>query len=251
MWRPASHRGATIPKSNHAVPLPDPKQELFARIPGQSVKENAICSSCGSGCYPRSSSRPECASCHYFLEEKALAPLTLLLRVSYLERLLEVVRDGTSLDCLDVLPPAVVQTHDNLATFLTELVLALFDGDQLRGLQGQLQPFQGFGCKVTACTGRVVRKEDTELEAATSSRRNLQTSRHRLRHQDEDSAEPQRECACLAGAPRKPKEPLEVECAFCSRLEAISATCRIWVSAARHTASGALCEEVQPGNNFS
>ena len=64
-----------------------------------------------------------------------------------------------------------------------------------------------FGCEVTACTGRVVREEDTgKLGAATSSRRNPQTSRHR-RHEDEDSAEPQRECASLAGTPRKPKEP--------------------------------------------
>ena len=65
-----------------------------------------------------------------------------------------------------------------------------------------------FGCEVTACTGRVVREEDTgKLGAATSSRRNPQTSRHRLRHEDEDSAEPQCECASLAGTPRKPKEP--------------------------------------------
>ena len=73
------------------------------------------------------------------LEEKALAPLTPLL---YLERLLEVVRDGTPLDRLqDALRPAVIQAHDDLATFLTELVLALFDGDQLRGLQGQLPTY--------------------------------------------------------------------------------------------------------------
>ena len=65
-----------------------------------------------------------------------------------------------------------------------------------------------FGCEVTACTGRVVREEDTgKLGAATSSRGNPQTSRHRLRHEDGDSAEPQRERASLAGTPRKPKEP--------------------------------------------
>ena len=42
----------------------------------------------------------------------------------------------------DALRLAVIQTHDNLATYITELVLAMFDGDQLRGLQGQLQPFR-------------------------------------------------------------------------------------------------------------
>ena len=41
------------------------------------------------------------------LEEKALAPFAPLLRVPYLERLLEVVRDGTPLDRLqDALRPA-------------------------------------------------------------------------------------------------------------------------------------------------
>ena len=65
-----------------------------------------------------------------------------------------------------------------------------------------------FGREVTACTGRVVREENTgKLGAATSSRGNPQASRHRLRQEDEDSAEPQRECASLAGTPRKPKEP--------------------------------------------
>ena len=84
------------------------------------------------------------------LEEKALAPLAPLLRVPYLERLLEVVRDGTPLDRLqDALRPAVIRAHDDLATFITELVLALFDGDQLRGLQGQLQPFRGLADPLT------------------------------------------------------------------------------------------------------
>ena len=45
------------------------------------------------------------------LEEKALAPVAPLLRVPYLERLLEAVRDGTPLDCLpDALRPAIIQT---------------------------------------------------------------------------------------------------------------------------------------------
>ena len=84
------------------------------------------------------------------LEEKALAPAAPLLRVPYLERLLEAVRDGTPLNHLpDALRPAVIQAHDDLATYITELVLALFDGDQLRGLQGQLQPFRGLADPLT------------------------------------------------------------------------------------------------------
>ena len=68
----------------------------------------------------------------------------------YLERLLEAVRDGTPLDRLpDALRPAVIQAHDDLATYITEIVLAMFDGDQLRGLQGQLQPFQGLADPLT------------------------------------------------------------------------------------------------------
>ena len=84
------------------------------------------------------------------IEEKALAPAAPLLRVPYLERLLEAVRDGTPLDRLpDALRPAVIQAHDDLATYITELVLAMFDGDQLRGLQGQLQPFRGLADPLT------------------------------------------------------------------------------------------------------
>ena len=85
------------------------------------------------------------------IEEKALAPVApLLLRVPYLERLLEAVRDGTPLDRLpDALRPAVIQAHDDLATYITEIVLAMFDGDQLRGLQGQLQPFRGLADPLT------------------------------------------------------------------------------------------------------
>ena len=78
------------------------------------------------------------------IEERALAPAAPLLRVPYLERLLEAVRDGTPLDRLsDVLRPAVTQAHDDLATYITEIVLAMFDGDQLRSLPDQLQPFRG------------------------------------------------------------------------------------------------------------
>ena len=73
-------------------------------------------------------------------------PAAPLLRVPYLERLLEAVRDGTPLDHLpDVLRPAVIQAHDDLATYIT----ALFDGHQLRRLQGQLQPFRGLADPLT------------------------------------------------------------------------------------------------------
>ena len=41
-----------------------------------------------------------------------------------------------------------------------------------------------FGCEVTACTGRVVREEDTDkLGAATSSMGNPQAGRNRLRQE--------------------------------------------------------------------
>ena len=43
----------------------------------------------------------------------------------------------------DALRPAVIQAHDNLAAYITEIVLAMFDGDQLRSLPNHLQPFQG------------------------------------------------------------------------------------------------------------
>ena len=48
----------------------------------------------------------------------------------------------------NALRPAV-QTHDDLVTFITELVLALFDGNQLRELQGRLQPFRGLADPLT------------------------------------------------------------------------------------------------------
>ena len=84
------------------------------------------------------------------IEEKALAPAAPLLRVPYLERLLEAVRDGTPLDRLsDALRPAVIQALDDLATYITEIVLALFDRDQLCSLQGQLQPFRGLADPLT------------------------------------------------------------------------------------------------------
>ena len=84
------------------------------------------------------------------IEERALAPAAPLLRVPYLERLLEAVRDGTPLDRLpDALRPAVIQAHDDLATYITEIVLAMFDGDQLRSLPDQLQPFRGLADPLT------------------------------------------------------------------------------------------------------
>ena len=84
------------------------------------------------------------------IEERALAPAAPLLRVPYLERLLEAVRDGTPLDRLpDALRPAVIQAHDDLATYITEIVLAMFDGDQVRSLPDQLQPFRGLADPLT------------------------------------------------------------------------------------------------------
>ena len=84
------------------------------------------------------------------IKEKALAPAAPLLRVPYLERLLEAVRDGTPLDRLpDALQPAVIQAHDDLATYITEIVLAMFDGDQLRSLPDQLQPFRSLADPLT------------------------------------------------------------------------------------------------------
>ena len=63
------------------------------------------------------------------IEERTLAPAAPLLRVPYLKRLLEAVRNGIPLDRLpDALRSAVIQTHDDLATYITEIVLAMFDG---------------------------------------------------------------------------------------------------------------------------
>ena len=83
--------------------------------------------------------------------ERALAPAAPLPRVPYLERLLEAVRDGMPLDRLsDALRPAVIQAHDNLATYITEIVLAMFDGDQLRSLPDQLlQSFRSLADPLT------------------------------------------------------------------------------------------------------
>ena len=84
------------------------------------------------------------------IEERALAPAAPLLRVPYLERLLEAVRDGTPLDRLpDALRPAVIQARDDLATYITEIVLAMFDGDQLRSLPDQLQSFRSLADPLT------------------------------------------------------------------------------------------------------
>ena len=84
------------------------------------------------------------------IDEAALAPAVLLLRVPYLERLLEAAKNGVSLDGLaEALRPAARQAHDDLATYLTELVLALFDGTQLRSLQGPLALFQALADATT------------------------------------------------------------------------------------------------------
>ena len=64
------------------------------------------------------------------------------------------------------------------------------------------------GCKVTARAGRLLREEDTgKLGAATRCNRDSQAGRYRLRGKNEDSAEPQCECAPPASTPRKPKKP--------------------------------------------
>ena len=84
------------------------------------------------------------------LDEAALAPAVQLLRVPYLERLLEAVRSGIPSEGLaDALRPAARQAHDDLATYLTELVLALFDETQLRGLQGPVEPFRALADPTT------------------------------------------------------------------------------------------------------
>ena len=84
------------------------------------------------------------------LDEAALAPAVPLLRVRYLEQLLEAVRSGTPSDGLaEAMRPAARQAHDDLATYLTELVLGLFDGAQLRALQGPLEPFQALADPTT------------------------------------------------------------------------------------------------------
>ena len=49
----------------------------------------------------------------------------------------------------DALRPAARQARDDLATYLTELVLALFDETQLRGLQGPLEPFRALADPTT------------------------------------------------------------------------------------------------------
>ena len=84
------------------------------------------------------------------LDELALAPALPLLRVPYLERLLEAVRSGTPANGLaEAMRPAARQAHDDLATYLTELVLGLFDGALLRSLQGPLEPFQALVDPIT------------------------------------------------------------------------------------------------------
>ena len=77
------------------------------------------------------------------INEAALASAVLLVRVPYIERLLEAVKSGVSLDGLaEALRPAARQAHDDLATYLTELVLALFDGTRLRVSKGRSHPFK-------------------------------------------------------------------------------------------------------------
>ena len=77
------------------------------------------------------------------LDDRALAPAAPLVQVPYLEKLLDAVRAGTpSVQLPSVMASAAEQAHQNLATFITELVVSLFDPELLRGLQGPLAPYQ-------------------------------------------------------------------------------------------------------------
>ena len=77
------------------------------------------------------------------LDDRALAPAAPLVQVPYLEKLLDAVRAGTPLVQLpSVVASAAGQAHQDLATFITELVVSLFDPELLRGLQGPLAPYQ-------------------------------------------------------------------------------------------------------------
>ena len=77
------------------------------------------------------------------LDDRALAPAAPLVQVPYLEKLLDAVRAGTPLVQLpSVMASAAGQAHQDLATFITELVVSLFDPELLRGLQGPLAPYQ-------------------------------------------------------------------------------------------------------------
>ena len=77
------------------------------------------------------------------LDDRALAPAAPLVQVPYLEKLLDAVRAGTPLVQLpSVMASAAGQAHQDLATFITELVVSLFDPELLRGLQGPLAPYR-------------------------------------------------------------------------------------------------------------
>ena len=57
------------------------------------------------------------------LDDRALAPAAPLVQVPYLEKLLDAVRAGTPLVQLpSVMASAAGQAHQDLATFITELV---------------------------------------------------------------------------------------------------------------------------------
>ena len=77
------------------------------------------------------------------LDDRALAPAAPLVQVPNLEKLLDAVRAGTPLVQLpSVMASAAGQAHQDLATFITELVVSLFDPELLRGLRGPLAPYQ-------------------------------------------------------------------------------------------------------------
>ena len=62
------------------------------------------------------------------LDDRALAPAAPLVQVPYLEKLLDAVHAGTPLVQLpNVMAAAAGQAYQDLATFITELVVRLFD----------------------------------------------------------------------------------------------------------------------------
>ena len=68
------------------------------------------------------------------LQKAALAAAGPLVQLPYLEPLLDLVQQGIQSPSLAAgLGPAVARAHGDLATFLAEMVVSLFDIDQLIG----------------------------------------------------------------------------------------------------------------------
>ena len=84
------------------------------------------------------------------LEEASIAAAGPLVRLPYLESLLDLLRQGASFPSLAAgAGPAVARAHGDLATYLAELIVPLFDAEQLKGLQGTLAPYQGLADPAT------------------------------------------------------------------------------------------------------